>query len=121
MQTRRMLDGQKMMNAWNESVNVLEDHYVLNIPFKEAAPKLLNNRALAEKRLCSLSKRLAKDEVLKTRYTEEIHKLLEKGYAEEVPLEEIKRNDGKVYYLPHHPVHNPKKAREMSSCVRLCS
>ena len=98
-----------VVNAWNESVKVLEDHYVLNIPFKEAAPKLLNNRALAEKRLSSLDKRPAKDEVMKTRYTEENLKLLEKGYAEEVPIEEIKRNDGKVHYLPHNPVHNPKK------------
>ena len=101
-----------VVNAWNESVKVLEDHYVLNIPFKEAAPKLLNNRALAEKRLSSLNKHLAKVEVLKTRCTEEIQTLPEKGYAEEVPLARKKPNDGKVYYLPHHPVHNPKKAEK---------
>ncbi len=56
-----------------------------------------------------LGKRLNKDTNLKDRYTEEIHKLLKKGYAVAVPPEDLNQADGKVWYLPHHPVHNPKK------------
>ena len=102
-------NDESVMNIWNESVKVEEGHYIMKIPFKHATPKLPNNRSLAEKRLSTLNRRLAKDEKLKVRYAEEIHKLLKEGYAEQVPMEEIERNDGKVYYLPHHPVHNPKK------------
>ena len=64
---------------------------------------------MAERRLQMLGRRLNKDRNLKERYTKEIHELLEKGYAELVPLEDVNRADGKVWYLPHHPVHNPKK------------
>ncbi|KAK3878729.1 hypothetical protein Pcinc_016676 [Petrolisthes cinctipes] len=56
-----------------------------------------------------LRKRLDKDEDLKEIYVGEIHKLVEMGYAEVVPNKDINRADGKVWYLPHHPVHNPKK------------
>ena len=34
--------------------------------------------------------------------------LLSKGYAVEVPVNELERKD-RVWYLPHHPVINPNK------------
>lgn len=34
---------------------------------------------------------------------------MEKGYAERVPEESNTREDGLVWYLPHHAVINPKK------------
>ena len=71
---------------------------------------------MAEKRLESLGKRLEKDECLKSKYTGEIHKLLEKGYVEEVPQEELARADGKVWYLPHQPVQF-QEAREVQSSI----
>ena len=64
---------------------------------------------MAKRHLQMLGKRLNKDRNLKERYTKGIHELLEKGYAELVPLEDVNRADGKVWYLLHHPVHNPKK------------
>ena len=35
--------------------------------------------------------------------------LLAKGYAKEVPEQELARSDGAVWYLPHHPVMHPRK------------
>ncbi|PIK36355.1 hypothetical protein BSL78_26812 [Apostichopus japonicus] len=35
--------------------------------------------------------------------------LVDKGYVELVPKGDIQRADGAVWYLPHHPVHNPRK------------
>ena len=81
----------------------------MSIPFKEESPCLMNNLTMAEKRLKLLGKRLNKDENLKMKYTNEIQKLLEIGYAKEVPQEDLTRADGKVWYLPHHPVFNPRK------------
>ena len=45
--------------------------------------------------------------------------LLNKGYAVEVPQNEVGRKDGKVWYLPHHPVVNPNK--EKSRIVFDCA
>ena len=40
-----------------------------------------------------------------------MQEVLDQGYAEEVPLHEQNRKDGKVWYVPHHPVLNPKNRR----------
>ena len=99
---------ENVLSTWNESLEITDQRYTMPIPFKRNPPNLPNNKQVAEKRLQSLQKRLNKDANLKERYTEELNKLLEKGYAEEVPQDD-KRDDGKVWYLPHHPVFNPKK------------
>ena len=44
---------------------------------------------------------------------------LEKKYAEKVPAKEVDRNDGRVWYIPHHDVHNihqPDKVRVVFNC-----
>ncbi|XP_041947173.1 uncharacterized protein LOC121708505, partial [Alosa sapidissima] len=35
--------------------------------------------------------------------------MLEKGHAEAVPFDELETQSGKVWYIPHHGVHHPKK------------
>ena len=45
------------------------------------------------------------------KYTEGMEDLLSKGYAIGVPQNEVGRQDGKVWYLPHHPVVNPNKEK----------
>ena len=64
---------------------------------------------MAEHRLNLLGKRLSKDEDLKTKYVKGIRDALDKGYAEIVPPSQLDRNDGYVWYLPHHPVIHPCK------------
>lgn len=36
-------------------------------------------------------------------------KLLRKNYAEQVPLQQLSGEKGKVWYMPHHGVHHPRK------------
>ncbi|XP_041471180.1 uncharacterized protein LOC121420582 [Lytechinus variegatus] len=74
----------------------------------EDPPRLPDSRPMAESRLQSLGKRLAKDERLHTKYKEGIADLLQQNFAEEVPYQEEDSN-GPTWYLPHHPVFNPKK------------
>lgn len=102
------VSDQKAVDTWNSTLQVIEGHYALSIPFKAQRPSLPDNKFLAEKRLISLAQHLNKDDTLKRKYSEEIHKLLKKGYAV-VPEKDLHRHDGKVWYLPHHPVLNPKK------------
>ncbi|XP_071943811.1 uncharacterized protein [Antedon mediterranea] len=54
----------------------------MNIPFKHRPPNLPDNRQMVDRRLYLL---------------------------ELVPEEDLCRADGCVWYLPHHPVFNPKK------------
>ncbi|XP_063889342.1 uncharacterized protein LOC135116063 [Scylla paramamosain] len=99
----------KTLETWDARKTIEDNHYTLPIPFKAERPYLADNCNMAEKHLRMLGKRLNKDNNLKERYTEEMHNLLKKGYAVAVPPEDLNRADGKVWYLPHHPVHNPKK------------
>ena len=46
--------------------------------------------------------------------------MIDKGYAEPVPDDEIKLNDGSVWYLPHHAIMNdakPGKVRVVFDCA----
>lgn len=37
--------------------------------------------------------------------------LLEKGYAVKVPETQLARQDGRVWYIPHHGVYHPQKKK----------
>ncbi|XP_014663229.1 PREDICTED: uncharacterized protein LOC106805948 [Priapulus caudatus] len=103
------ISDRKALQIWDESKLVVDGHYTMDIPFKAKEPNLADNQAMAERRLHSLGKRLDRDNVLKTKYVFEMNQLLKRGYAEPVPQEDMHRGDGKVWYLPHHPILNPKK------------
>ena len=62
---------------------------------------------MAKRRLDLLGKRLKRDVSLKQKYTEGVQDYLSKGYEQRVT--NIGREDGCVWYLPHHPVIHPRK------------
>ena len=103
------VEDSKVLAEYDNSLHRIEGRYAVNIPFKTRPPNLPDNRLLAEHRLKSLGKRLTRDSALAEKYKTGIHELLDKGYAEEVPHDEILRADGYVNYIPHHPVLHPKK------------
>ena len=72
-------------------------------------PNLPNNRTQAANRFYGLKKRLQRDSNLSQKYNQGIQDLLIKGYAERVPVTDLGREDGKVFYLPHYPVVSTKK------------
>ena len=103
------ISDHKALEIWDNSKLVVDGHYTMDIPFKAMEPNLADNYVMAERRLHLLGKRLERDKVLKPKYVSELNQLLNKGYAEPVPQDDLHRADGKVWYLPHHPVLNPKK------------
>ena len=105
-------DNMTTIHTWKKSITSEENHYAMNIPFKEEPPSLLNNKEMAVKKLISLSKGLERERELKTDL--EIDKSIEQGYTEEAPEEEMNQTDGKEWHLPHHPVHNLKKPEKCS-------
>ena len=60
-------------------------------------------------RLRHLRRRLERDPVLKKKYLAIIDEYVEKGYARKLTPEETKVRGNKTWYLPHHPVLNPRK------------
>ena len=77
---------------------------MLPIPWKDNI-LIPNNFFVANVRLRSLRTSLVRKGIL-DRYHSEIVKLLESGYAEEVP---DAASSEKVWYLPHHPMISDKK------------
>ena len=102
------INDQKALKLWSDAPNE-DNHYVAKIPFKSNTTLLPNNRSHALSRLHSLNKRLQKNEWLKNKYTAEMKRMLERGYAEEIPLKQECEEDATVWYLPHQPVLNPQK------------
>ena len=105
------VDDRRVLALWDEKVSFSGGHYVLPIPFKSSTLKLPDNRQMAEKRLSSLRRKLAKNQDLHQKYVDGMSDLLEQGYAVPVPEQDVHRSDGKVWYLPHHPVINPNKEK----------
>ncbi|XP_048753936.2 uncharacterized protein LOC125665332 [Ostrea edulis] len=70
-----------------------------------------NNRKQAEQRLNSLSRKLFSDSEFHDIYKAFMDKIIYEGYAQKVPIENLKRDDGHVWYLPHHGVLHPKKKK----------
>jgi hypothetical protein len=103
------VDDRQAISIWEQGICKNGGHYELSIPFKSKRPNLSNNKIVAVRRLQLLGKRLSRDTNLYHKYCAGIQDLLTKGYSEEVPVQDISRDDGAVWYLPHHPVFHPIK------------
>ena len=105
------VEDRRVLVLWDEKVSFSGGHYVLPISFTNPSLKLPDNQQMAEKRLSSLRRKLSKNQDLHQKYTDGMNDLLKQGYAVPVPEQDIHRSDGKVWYLPHHPVINPNKEK----------
>ena len=85
-----------------------DGHYQLPLLWRNSAVVLPDNLKMAQRRMCRLERRLLSDTTLLERYTEQMKVLLDKGYAERVPEDGV-HDIGPKWYLPHHPVINPRK------------
>ena len=98
----------KVLELWNKEITHYNGHYSLPIPWRDGNLSLPDNRFLAKCRLNSLVNKLDRTN-MRERYSQEINKLVEQGYAEPVPDDEMNLRDGSVWYLPHHHVLNDSK------------
>ena len=49
-----------------------------------------------------------------------MQEMINKGHAERVPKNSLSRDDGRVWYIPHHGVYHPKKPEKIR-VVFYCS
>ena len=83
------------------------------MPFRDDKVWFPNNAQQCLQRLNSLKGKFLKNPEFKTDYLEFMSKIIGKGYAEQVPPQQVNRNDGRVWYLPHHGIYHPKKPEKI--------
>ena len=101
------VNDRKALKIWDNSKHVVNNHFELDIPFKQEVINLPNNKSVAIRRLVHLGTKLKNDETFLSRYKAEIDALLQKGYAEKV--NDLDGPPGMTWYIPHHAVLNPNK------------
>ena len=81
-------------------------HYEVPLPFRNIGIQLHNNRNQAVKRMHHLKTRFIKDPQFFEEYKRQMGELVSKCYAKK---RDIKPDNGKLWYLPHHGVKHPIK------------
>jgi len=101
-------EDRRALSVMKGTVVKENDHYKLGLPWRDPGVSLPNNVKMATVRLSHLKKKLQRDNRLFDMYKETVNGYIEKGYAS---LLDSKAGfeSGRIWYLPHHPVLNPKK------------
>ncbi|XP_063962490.1 uncharacterized protein LOC135155922 [Lytechinus pictus] len=105
------VEDQRAEVIFKKTVKKVDGHYEIGLPWRHPDVNLPDGKKMAETRLRSLQRRLAKDQVMHKKYTETVEGYIEKGYAQGVPDVDSTRHSGKTWYLPHHPVVHPQKGK----------
>jgi hypothetical protein len=116
------VEDKRFLAKMESSLRLVDGHYEMPLPFRSDDIKLPNNKMQAVHRLTSLQRKLQKNQQFRTDYTEFMDKIISKGYAELVPECDLQRNDGRVWYIPHHGVYHPHKRdkiRVVFDCAAL--
>ncbi|KAK0139489.1 hypothetical protein N1851_023681 [Merluccius polli] len=99
----------KFMEMAENSASLNKGHYSLRLPFKKDVVSLPNNFSVVKQRLLSLKRKFLKNEEFYEEYKTYLDGMISKGYAEQVPAQQLERASGKIWYLPHHGVYHPRK------------
>ncbi|XP_038055961.1 uncharacterized protein LOC119727951 [Patiria miniata] len=107
-------DDRKFLTKMEEGIHQrCDSHFVMPLPFKEAEPKLPNNKIQALQRLKQLKGRFKKNPQYHSEYNAFMNNIIKSGYAQKVPDSELDVSDDCVWYIPHHGVYRPKKPEKI--------
>ena len=84
-------------------------HWEMPLLFRKGVTQLPDNRPQAAHRLSGLVKTLKRKPQMEKDYLEFMGNMVSKGHASPIPEEELERDKGYVWYLPHFGVYHPKK------------
>nr|XP_055059768.1 uncharacterized protein LOC129443292 [Misgurnus anguillicaudatus] len=101
----------RFMEIMEKSVSFKSGHYSLKLPFKEKDLAMPNNLNVAKQRLLGTKRKLERNMKFQQEYTDFMNDMMSQGYAEKVPEHQLDRDDGKVWYIPHHGVYHPRKGK----------
>ena len=101
------VEDERVMKFLNESTRKVDGRYEVPLIWCDKNVNLPDNFPAAARRLEFLKKRRSPE--LATNYKETIDIDLRKGYFKRLTKEEAGAPVTRKWYLPHHPVVNPKK------------
>ncbi|XP_062588283.1 uncharacterized protein LOC134249947 [Saccostrea cucullata] len=107
------LEDKNFLQQVENSIQFENGHYHIGLPFRRKDVVLPNNSAQCLKRLEGLKCKFMKNPQFKDHYVEFMDKILQKGYAEPVPEDELNEEDGRIWFLPHHGIYHPKKPNKI--------
>ena len=103
------IEDKRALSIMEESIELVDGHYYVALPWRQKNTFLPNNRPMAMRRLYSLKRKLQGDEELSAKYKASIEDYLKQGYASGISDEDGVPAGRPLWYLPHHPVVHPQK------------
>ena len=103
------VEDQQFLSLIEQQTTLHEGHYEICLPLRDNSVPFPNNRPLALQRMKSLEKKFRPSDIFKRKYVSFVDDLFVKGHASEVSVDEVHRDDGFLWYLPHHGVIHPRK------------
>lgn len=108
--TGMSVEDRQALQCMETTVTTHDGKYMVALPWRHNPMHLPNNRVVAEARLRYLKRKLNSDANLKEAYANTVNDYIHKGYAAKVDdRQSTEEKPSGVWYLPHHPVHNPNK------------
>lgn len=105
---REEKDAIKIMEETTSRINNDRTRFETGLLWKDKNSILPESKTMALKRLYSVEKKLAKEN-LSEKYDKIISEYQEKNFCIKLSSEEAKLENSKTWYLPHFPVINPNK------------
>ena len=103
------VEDQQFLSLMEQQTTLHQGHYEICLPLRDSSVPFPNNRPLALQRMKSLEKKFRASDIFKRKYVSFVDDLFVKGHASEVSVDEVHRDDGFLWYLPHHGVIHPRK------------
>ena len=102
-------EDHKFVQMMTSSITHENGHYYMPLPLRNRNVIMPNNRDMAKQRAMNLIRKFKSDETYALEYKAFMDDVIRKGYAEKVPESMLQREDGKVWYIPHHAVYHKRK------------
>ena len=110
--TEMSLEDRRALAKMKSTIQKIDGHYQLDLPWRLYPPPLKNNRAQAELRLQQLKKRLSRNESLHRMYKKAMDDYITQGHA--TPVSQKLLDDSEdLWFIPHHPVTHPRKPEKV--------
>ncbi|XP_075150426.1 uncharacterized protein LOC142224530 [Haematobia irritans] len=85
-----------------------DGRYIVELPFKDKDITFNDTFQGALKRFNATERRLLRDPELRRKYTEFMKEYYNLGHMRELSPQQVDVEDGRIFYLPHHPIIGPK-------------
>ena len=108
MKSEMSAEDCRFMGIVSSSIILKDHHYYLPLPFRNKDVVLPNNCDMAKQQALNIIRKFKKDKDYAAEYKGFMEEMITKSYAEKVPQEQLLREKGKVWYIPHHGVHHKR-------------